>query len=83
MPHARKVAPPPSTVSGNTPPSTNQLTAKNTTTLPPAAPQAKLSSSITQFLRGPYSTPPASSGHEAPVTCFLPPQSAPRLGAPS
>ena len=36
-----QVAPPPSTFSGNTPPSTNQLTATNTT-LPPAALQAQL-----------------------------------------
>ena len=43
---------------------------------PPAAPQAKLSSLMAQFLRGPYSMPPASSGHVVPVTCFLPPQSA-------
>ena len=77
-PHARKVASPPSTVSGNTPPSTNQLTAKNTTTLPPSS-----ASSEALILDGSVPpedptvpAPPASSGHEAPVTCFLPPQSA-------
>ena len=58
-----QVAPPPSTLSGNTPPSTNQLTAMNTT-LPPAA---------LQFLQ--YTTPPASTSHEAPVTRLLPPRS--------
>ena len=54
--------PPPSTFSGNTPPSTNQLTAMNTT-LPPAALQAQLSSLMAQFLQ--YATPPASTSHEA------------------
>ena len=56
------VAPPPSTLSGNTPPSTNQLTAMNTT-LPPAALQAQLSSLMAQFLQ--YAMPPASTSHEA------------------
>ena len=55
-------APPPSTFSGNTPPSTNQLNATNTT-LPPAALQAQLSSLMAQFLQ--YVTPPASTSHEA------------------
>ena len=49
-PHACKVAPPPSTVSGNTPPSMNQLTAKKTTTLPPSSVSANLSSLMAQFL---------------------------------
>ena len=67
-----QVAPPPSTFSGNTSPSTNQLTATNTT-LPPAALQAQLSSLMAQFLQ--YATPSASTSHEAPVTCLLPPRS--------
>ena len=47
--------------SGNTPPSTKQLTATNTT-LPPAALQAQLSYLMAQFLQ--YTTKP----HETPVT---------------
>ena len=54
-----QVAPPPLTLSGNTPPSTNQLTATNTT-LPPAA---QLSSSMAQFLQ--YAMLPSSTSHEA------------------
>ena len=57
-----QVVPPPSTFSGNTPPSTNQLTATNTT-LPPAALQAQRSSLMAQFLQ--YATPPASTSHKA------------------
>ena len=57
-----QVVSPPSTFSGDTPPSTNQLTATNTT-LPPAALQAQLSSLMAQFLQ--YATPPASTSHEA------------------
>ena len=50
-----QVAPLPSTLSGNTPPSMNQLTATNTT-LPPAALQAQLSSLMAQLLQ--CATPP-------------------------
>ena len=57
-----QVAPPPSTFSGNAPPSMNQLTAMNTT-LPPAALQAQLSSLMAQFLQ--YATLSASTSHEA------------------
>ena len=49
--------PPPSTLSGNTPPSMNQLTATNTT-LPPAALQVQLSSLMAKLLQ--YAMPPAS-----------------------
>ena len=56
------VTPPLSTLSGNTPSSTNQLTATNTT-LPPAALQAQLSSLMAQFLQ--YAKLPASTSHEA------------------
>ena len=55
------VAPPPLTLSGNTPPSMNQLTATNTT-LPSAALQAQLSSLMAQFLQ--YATLPASTSHK-------------------
>ena len=54
-----QVAPPPATLSANTPPSTNQPTSA---VFPPAL-QAQLSSLIAQFLQ--YATPPASISHEA------------------
>ena len=58
----------------------NQLTAKNTTTLPPSSALSEAlildGSAESGSSRGSYSTPPASSGHKALVTCFLPPQSA-------
>ena len=60
-----QVAPPPSTLSKNTPPSINQLTATNTT-LPPAVLQAQLSSLMAQFLQ--YVTPSASISHKATRT---------------
>ena len=64
-----QVAPPPSTLTGNTPPSINQLTTTNTTLLPTAL-QAKLLSLIAQFLQ--HATPTASTSHEATQsTCEL------------
>ena len=56
-------APPLLTLTGDTPPSTNQLTT-TTATYPPAL-QAQLSSLMAQFLQ--YATPPASTSLEAPA----------------
>ena len=54
-------APPPATLSANTPPSTNQPTTASAVF--PSALQAQLSSLMAQFLQ--YATPPASISHEA------------------
>ena len=59
-----QVAPPPATLSANTPPSTNQPTTASAV-FPPAL-QAQLSSLMAQFLQ--YAMPPASISHEAART---------------
>ena len=74
MPHARKVVSPPLTVSGSTPPSTSQLIAKNTTTLPPSSALSEaliLDGSVPPEVPTVRCQPAVVTKHRLPVSCLL------------